>query len=126
MLFIQRVIFFILAVIAISGSLKSLWSGANLSKTPLKKRPTIELDNVYRFMSGLYLGVGIICLWMSFTMETQDVLVYLIALTIFLAGSGRIVSVSQKGVPNTKYYFYFVAELILPIVIVFLQWYRNF
>lgn len=76
-------------------------------------------------MSGVYLGVGVICLWMVVTMSAQNVLVYLIALTIFLAGMGRVLSIRMKGLPEQKFYFYVVAELMLPIVISFLQYQRN-
>ena len=46
-----------------------------------------RLDNVHRFMAGVYFGTGIICLWAGITVRQQGVLVYLLALGVLLAGS---------------------------------------
>ena len=48
-----------------------------------------RLDNVHRFMAGVYLSTGVINLWAAFTIREQGTLVYLLALGVFLAGVGR-------------------------------------
>ncbi|MHB1311141.1 MAG: DUF4345 family protein, partial [Gemmatimonadaceae bacterium] len=44
-----------------------------------------RLDNLHRFMAGVYLGTGIICLWAGITVRQQNALVYLLAFGVFLA-----------------------------------------
>jgi hypothetical protein len=78
-----------------------------------------RLDNVHRFMAGVYLGTGIICLWAGLTIRGQGFLVYLLALGILLAGIGRLVSIAKVGLPKPSAVWlgYLVPELLLPFVI---------
>jgi hypothetical protein len=80
---------------------------------------TPRLDNVHRFMAGVYLSTGFIMLWAAATIRRQGTLVYLLALGIFLAGCGRLLSISQVGLPEPAAVWlgYLIPELCLPIVI---------
>ena len=80
-----------------------------------------RLDNVHRFMAGVYLSTGFISAWAAFTLRRQDMLVLLIALGVLLAGIGRLVSISQVGLPEPTalWLAYLVPELLLPFVIIF-------
>jgi len=82
-----------------------------------------RLDNVHRFMAGVYFGTGIICVWAAITIRQQDTLVYLLALGILLAGLGRLVSISQVGLPQPSAVWlgYLIPELLLPWVMVAAQ-----
>src|SRR5258706_7004451 len=59
-----------------------------------------RLDNVHRFMAGIYFGSGLIGLWAALTIRKQGTLIFLIALSVLLAGTGRLVSISQVGLPQ--------------------------
>jgi hypothetical protein len=102
---------FIVAAIAIAGGALQFYLG--------QPETSPRLDNVHRFMAGVYFSTGLICLWTAFTIRQQDTLVYLLALGVFLAGCGRVVSIAKVGVPQTKsvWLAYLVPELVLPIVI---------
>ena len=78
-----------------------------------------RLDNVHRFMAGVYLSTGIICVWAAFTIRQQGVLVYLLALGVLLAGLGRLLSISKVGLPapHAVWLGYLIPELVLPFVI---------
>ena len=80
---------------------------------------TPRLDNVHRFMAGTYLSTGFIFLWAAVTIRQQGTLVYLLALGVFLAGCGRLVSISQVGLPEPAavWLAYLVPELLLPLVV---------
>jgi hypothetical protein len=69
-------------------------------------------------MAGIYFGCGVICLWAGLTVGTQNTLVYLIAFGVFLAGCGRLLSMSKVGVPQPRAVWlgYLVPELLLPWV----------
>ena len=79
-----------------------------------------RLDNVHRFMAGVYLSVGFISLWAAVTIRQQGTLVYLLALGVLLAGVGRLVSISRVGLPKPTAVWlgYLIPELVLPFVIV--------
>jgi len=78
-----------------------------------------RLDNVHRFMAGVYLATGIISLWAAITIRQQGTLVYLLALGVLLAGVGRLVSIRRVGMPKPAAVWlgYLVPELVLPFVI---------
>lgn len=79
-----------------------------------------RLDNLHRFLAGVYLGTGIISLWAGITIRKQGTLVYLLALGVLLAGVGRLVSISQVGLPQPAavWLAYLVPELLVPVIIV--------
>ena len=80
---------------------------------------TPRLDNVHRFMAGVYFSTGVISLWAAVTIRRQTTLVFLLAFGVLLAGIGRLVSVTQVGLPEPAAVWlgYLIPELVLPIVI---------
>ena len=110
----QRVVqicLFIVAAIAVFGGALQMYLG--------EPETSPRLDNVHRFMAGVYLSTGLISLWAGITIRQQGTLVYLLALGILLAGIGRLVSISQVGLPEPAAVWlgYLIPELLLPIVI---------
>jgi hypothetical protein len=105
-----QVCLFIVAAIALTGGPLQMFLG--------QPETTPRLDNVHRFLAGIYLGCGLICLWAAVTVRQQDTLVYLIALSVFLAGCGRLLSMSIVGLPEPAAVWlgYLVPELLVPIL----------
>ena len=111
----QRVVqicLFILAAIAISGGTLQMYLG--------QPDTLPKLDNVHRFMAGVYLSTGVIALWAGITVREQDTLVYLLAFGVLLAAIGRLVSISKVGLPEpyALWLGYLIPELLLPIIMV--------
>lgn len=114
----QRVVqicLFIVAAIAMFGGTLQMVLG--------QPDTTPRLDNVHRFMAGVYFSTGVISFWAANTIRQQGTLVYLLALGVLLAGIGRLVSISQVGLPQPAAVWlgYLIPELLLPFVIVFAQ-----
>jgi len=78
-----------------------------------------RLDNVHRFMAGVYFSTGVISLWTAITIRQQDTLIYLLAMGVLLAGIGRLVSIRKVGLPepHAVWLGYLIPELVLPFVI---------
>ena len=70
---------FVFAAIAIAGGTLQFYLG--------QPHTSPRLDNVHRFMAGVYFSTGLICLWTAITIRQQDTLVYLLAFGVFLAGA---------------------------------------
>lgn len=114
----QRVVqicLFIVAAIAILGGTLQMVLG--------QPDTTPRLDNVHRFMAGVYFSTGVISFWAARTIRQHDTLVYLLALGVLMAGIGRLVSISQVGLPQPAAVWlgYLIPELLLPFVIFFAQ-----
>jgi hypothetical protein len=108
---VVQVCLFIVAVIATLGGCLQMVLG--------EPETTARLDNVHRFMAGVYLSSGFIAFWAARTIRQQGTLVYLIALGVLLAGIGRLVSISQVGLPEPSAVWlgYLIPELLLPVII---------
>ncbi|GAA2765848.1 hypothetical protein GCM10010103_48890 [Streptomyces paradoxus] len=79
-----------------------------------------DADNLHRFMAGVYIGWAPLFFWAAATIRRQGVLVYFLAVPIFLGGIGRLVSFSQYGIPSPAGVFLASAllDFLLAIVIV--------
>ncbi|CAN5500343.1 hypothetical protein BH11PSE9_BH11PSE9_38430 [soil metagenome] len=110
---------FLIAAIAMFGGALQFYLG--------QPDTSPRLDNVHRFMAGVYFSTGLICLWAGITVRQQGVLVYLLALGVLLAGSGRLVSIAKVGLPEPRAVWlgYLVPELVLPFVIAGAQYARS-
>ena len=88
---------------------------------------TPRLDNIHRFLAGVYLGSGLVGLWAALTIRQQRTLVFLLALTVFLGGTGRLISIMIVGLPQPAavWFGYLIPELLLPVVIVAAQLATN-
>lgn len=108
---IVRLCLLLVAAIALTGGTLQMYLG--------QPDTSPRLDNIHRFMAGVYLSTGIISLWAALTVRRQGTLVLLIALGVLLAGTGRLVSIAQVGLPDPPalWLAYLVPELLLPFVI---------
>lgn len=108
---IVQVCLFLVAAIAMLGGMLQMYLG--------QPDTVPRLDNVHRFMAGVYFSTGLINLWAAATIRRQGTLVYLLALGVLLAGVGRLVSISQVGLPEPAAVWlgYLIPELVLPVVI---------
>jgi len=112
---VVRVCLLAFAAIAIAGGSFQFYRG--------QPDTSPQLDNVHRFMAGVYFSMGLVCAWTAITIRQQNTLVYLIAFGVFLAGCGRLVSIAKVGLPQPKgvWLAYLVPELVVPIVAAFAQ-----
>lgn len=109
---IVQVCLFLVAAIAVFGGTLQMFLG--------QPDTTPRLDNVHRFMAGVYLSMGFIAAWTAITIRQQGTLVYLIALGVAMAAVGRLVSIGLVGLPEpaSVWIGYLVPELVVPIVLV--------
>lgn len=108
---VAQVALFLVAAIAVFGGSVQMYLG--------QPDTSPRLDNVHRFMAGVYLATGFIALWAGLTIREQGFLVYLLALGVLLAGIGRLVSIAKVGLPSPAAVWlgYLIPELVLPFVI---------
>jgi hypothetical protein len=106
---VQVCLFLVAAIAGFGGTLQMVLGQPETSP---------RLDNVHRFMAGVYLSTGVICLWAALTVRQQGDLVYLLALGVLLAGAGRLVSISKVGLPKPAgvWLGYLVPELLIPFI----------
>jgi hypothetical protein len=79
------------------------------------------MDSEDRFYATIFLAFGIALLWCVEEVERKSQVVYFLALTFFVAGLARIVSMVIVGMPHPFFLAMTALELCLPIGIGFLQ-----
>src|SRR5690242_4644061 len=116
---IVQVCLFLIAAIAISGGILQMYLGEPDSGP--------RLDNIHRFMAGVYLSAGLLGWWAGITIRQHRVLAYFLGLMAFMGGIGRIVSIIKVGIPEPAglWIGYLVPELLLPCIIVVCQYMTN-
>lgn len=108
---IVQVCLFIAGTIGIVGGTLQMYLG--------QPDTSPRLDNVHRFMAGVYFSTGLINLWAAITIEKQGFLIYLLAFGILFAGFGRLISIKKVGLPkpHSVWIGYLIPELSLPFII---------
>ena len=116
---IVQVCLFLFAAIALSGGALQMYLG--------QPETTPRLDNVHRFLAGIYLGSGLICLWAAITVRQQRTLVLLLGLAVLLAGMGRLWSMRLVGLPEPPALWigYLVPELLVALLMIAAQLVAN-
>ena len=116
---IVRICLLLLAAIALFGGALQIYLG--------EPETTVRLDNVHRFMAGIYFSSGIIAAWTAIAIRKQNTLVFLLSLAVFLGGTGRLISIGILGLPEPPALWigYLIPELALPIVMVIAQLATN-
>lgn len=107
---VAQICLFLIAVIATLGGCLQLYLG--------QPETTPRLDNVHRFLGGVYLGSAPIAFWAAATIRRQTTLVFLIGFTVLLGGTGRLISMTIVGLPepHALWLGYLTPELALPFV----------
>ena len=116
---ITQVSLFLFAAIGIFGGTVQMFLG--------EPDTTPRLDNIHRFMAGVYFTCGIISFWAALTIRKQNTLVFLIALGGLLGATGRLISMSKVGLPEPAglWLGYLASEIVVPIIIIVSQLITN-
>jgi hypothetical protein len=116
---IAQVCLFLFAGIALSGGTLQLYLG--------QPDTTPRLDNIHRFLAGVYLACGFICFWTAWTVRQQNALVFLIALAGLFGATGRLISMARVGIPapNEVWIGYVTVEIVVPAIIIVSQLVTN-
>ena len=107
----QRIIqtcLFLLALITLYGGALQMYLG--------EPETTARLDNIHRFMAGIYFSMGPLAIWVAITIRKQNELIYFLSFSVFMAGLGRLISMSIVGLPSKIFLIYLIPELIFPII----------
>jgi hypothetical protein len=82
---------------------------------------TVDLDNQYRYFSGMYLVVSFLIWSIIPAIEKHGRTVFLISAAIFIGGLGRVVSYMTMGAPSQDLMVGMGIELVVPVIFVLWQ-----
>lgn len=81
--------------------------------------PTMDSED--RFYAMLFAAYGVALLWCIKDIERKSRVVYFLALTFFIGGLARLVSMAVVGLPNPFFIAMTVLELLIPFFMAFMQ-----
>jgi len=114
----------IVTLICFLGGLNLLIKGAGsfLSETIPPQR---ALDNIFRFLSGIYFSLGFLMAWVVFNVHELNDLIYFIGIVAIFSGLGWLYSRIKVGSAGKYFDYIMVVEIILGIGIVLVQYLRQ-
>ena len=86
------------------------------------------MDSEDRFYAVLFGAFGVALMWCTKDIETKSTFVYFLAVTFFIGGLARLISVAAVGWPHPLFIFLTLLELIIPVYMIWAQYQirRNF
>lgn len=118
-----QILLCIVALICFLGGMNLLLKGTR-SFLPVETPPQPVLDNLFRFLSGIYFSLGFLVAWVVFNFYTAHDLVYIIGVVVIYSGLGRLYSKFKTGSAGKYFEYIMVFEIILGIAIILLQYLR--
>jgi hypothetical protein len=112
----------LVSLICLFGGSNLLLKGAGAFLPATKS--TVVLDNLFRFMSGIYFGLGFLMAWVVFDLHNTHELIYFIGLVVIFSGLGRLYSRMKVGSGGKYLNGIMFFEIVLGIVITVLQYCR--
>lgn len=79
------------------------------------------MDSEDRFYATLFAAYGVALLWCIHDLEQKSAMVYFLALTFFIGGLARLVSMAAVGLPNNFFIAMTALELLIPCCMAFMQ-----
>lgn len=76
----------------------------------------VDLDNQYRYFSGMYLAITLLIWHILPTIEKQGRLTAIVCLGILVGGLGRVVSMLTVGQPSQTQIVAVTIEMVVPVV----------
>ncbi|MGN6617540.1 MAG: DUF4345 domain-containing protein [Ilyomonas sp.] len=123
MIIALQVLLGIVTLICFLGGANLLMKGAG-SFLPQTIPPPRILDNLFRFLSGIYFGLGFLLGWTVLNLDKINDLIYFIGIVIIFSGLGRLYSRMKVGSAGNYFDFIMIFEIILGISIILLQYFR--
>lgn len=113
----------LVALICLSGGVNLLLKGTgSFLKDNIPPQPV--LDNLFRFLSGIYFGLGFLMAWVVFHFHELGSLIYFIGIVVIFSGLGRLYSKIKVGSAGKYFEYIMVVEIILGASIIVLQYSR--
>ncbi|MEO6705078.1 MAG: DUF4345 domain-containing protein [Ginsengibacter sp.] len=118
-----KILLIIVSLICLLGGINLLIKGAG-SFLPETVPPTAILDNLFRFMSGIYFSLGFLTAYVVFNLHEMHNLVYFIGNVAIFSGLGRLYSRIKVGSGGKYFDYIMVFEILLGISIILLDYFN--
>lgn len=123
MALLLQILLGVVALICLSGGLNLVVKGTG-SFLPTTVPAQRILDDLFRFLSGIYFGLGFLMAWVVFNLHDIHDLIYFIGIVVIFSGLGRLYSRIKVGSAGKYFDYILVFEIVLGASIMLLQYFR--
>jgi hypothetical protein len=121
MIVINSILLGLVALICFLGGLNIMLKGA-MSFLPKDMPKQLVLDNLVRFLSGIYFGAGFLFAYSALNLTEMDGIIYFLGLAVCLSGIGRFYSRVKVGSAGRYFDIIMIVEIILGLAIMTLKY----
>jgi hypothetical protein len=121
MLLTLSVLLGLVALICFLGGMNIMLKGA-MGYLPKETPPQLILDDLVRFLSGIYIGSGFLFAYAAFNAGTLGNIIYCLGLAVIFSGLGRLYSRYKVGSAGKYFDAIMVVEILLGLTIIVLEW----
>lgn len=121
MIITNSILLGLVALICFLGGINLMLKGA-MKFLPQQTPPQLVLDNLVRFLSGIYLGSGFLCAYASFNVAGLGNVIYFLGIIVLFSGLGRLYSRFKVGTAGKYFDYIMVVEILLGLTIMVLKW----
>ncbi|MEO6948136.1 MAG: DUF4345 domain-containing protein [Ginsengibacter sp.] len=118
-----KILLGIVSLICFLGGINLLLKGAN-SFLPENTPPQRILDNLFRFLSGIYFSMAFLIAWVIFHFQHETDLIYFLGIPVIFSGLGRLYSRVKVGSAGKYFDNIMIFEIALGTAIILLQYFR--
>lgn len=115
------ILFSLVAVICLLGGINIMLKGA-MKFLPAQTPPQLVLDNLVRFLAGIYLAGSFLFAYAAFNVSSIGNTAYFLGLMVLFSGLGRLYSRFKLGSAGSYFDWVMIAEIVLGLAIIALEW----
>ncbi len=120
---ILRILLGIVALICFLGGINLLIKGA-MKFLPKEMPPQLILDNLVRFLAGIYFASGFLFAYATFYTSALGAMIYIFGITVIFSGLGRAYSRFKVGSAGKYFDFIMTLEVALGLSIIILKYFE--
>ncbi len=111
----------LISLICFSGGMNVMLKGA--MKFLPKETPTqLVLDNLVRFLGGIYFGSGFLFAYAAFSTLSLGLTIYILGIIVIFSGLGRLFSRVNVGSAGKYFDFIMILEIVLGMLIIVIKY----
>lgn len=111
----------IVALICFLGGMNVILKGA-MRFLPKETPTQLVLDNLVRFLGGVYFASGFLFAYAAFNTLTLGLTIYILGIIVIFSGLGRLYSRVKVGCAGKYFDFIMILEIVLGLSIIALKY----
>lgn len=116
-----QILLILVSLICFFGGMNLLIKGAHFFLPEIDNPSIAIIDNLLRFLSGIYFSAGFLLFWVANNVKEYHAIIYFLGFMVMFSGIGRLISYLKVGSAGKYFINIMWIEILLGIIIIILQ-----